>query len=216
MNMISIINEENSIEGGLHCDAMGGADDEAEVAPWKRLPDESSKAYHAFCLYLWDGHWRSMSKVADALGKGFSYENQLWKWSAKFNWLDRVQAFDTYVDTMQMRQYLAEQQAAFGRHIEHASQLEEKVFDELMSRDLNEMKPSELIRLYDIASKIERDTWALKSEVGNKISGTYALSRLHTPPEVLKRVRQMLEEAGVLSEDPVVAGSQIYQVSQRI
>jgi len=216
MNMMSIINEENSIEESLHCDAMGGAGDEAEVAPWKRLPDESSKAYHAFCLYLWDGHWRSMREVADALGKGFSYENQLWKWSAKFNWLDRAQAFDTYVDTMQMRQYLEEQQAAFGRHIEHASQLEEKVFDELMSRDLRELKPSELIRLYDIASKIERDTWALKSEVGKRISNTYALSRSRPPREVFQRVRQVLEEAGVLNEEPVVAGLQIAQVLERL
>jgi hypothetical protein len=214
MNMISIINEENSIEGGLHCDAMGGADDEAEVAPWKRLPDESSKAYHAFCLYLWDGHWRSMSKVADALGKGFSYENQLWKWSAKFNWLDRAQAFDTYVDTMQMRQYLAEQQATFGRHIEHASQLGEKVFSELMSRDLKELKPSELIRLYDIASKIERDTRALKSEDGNRISNPYAHSRLHSPLEVIKQVRQERKDAGIPEKE--IAGEQVLQMLRRL
>jgi len=210
------INEENSIEESLHCDAMGVASDEAEVDPWERLPDESSKAYHAFCLYLWDGHWRSMRKVADALGKGFSYENQLWKWSAKFNWLDRARAFDTYVDTLQTRQYLAEQQAAFGRHIEHASQLEEKVFDELMSRDLKEMKPSELIRLYDIASKIERDAWALKYEVGNKIGDTYSFSRSFPPLEVFERVIPVLKEAGVLSEEPVVAGLQVSQMLERL
>ena len=197
MKMSSINNKGNRIEESLHCDAVGRAGDEAEVAPWERLPDEPSKAYHAFCLYLRDGYWRSLRKVADVLGKGISYESQLEKWSAKFNWFDRAQAFDTYVDTMQMRQYLAEQQAAFGRHIEHASQLEEKVFDELMSRDLKELKPSELIRLYDIAGKIERDTWALKSEVGNKISDTYALSRLSPPPEVIGRIRQELKEAGI-------------------
>ncbi|MGB8311545.1 MAG: hypothetical protein WCE81_06760 [Halobacteriota archaeon] len=214
--MTSIINEENSIEESLHCLATDGAGDEAEAAPWERLPDESGKAYYAFCLYLRDGHWRSLRKVADALGKSVSYESQLEKWSAKYNWLDRVQAFDTCVDTQQMRQYLAEQQAAFGRHIEHASQLEEKVFDELMSRDLKEMKPSELIRLYDIAGKIERDAWALKSEVGNKISETYSFARSHPPQEVIERVRQELKEAGVLSEEPVVAGLQISQVLERL
>ena len=188
MKMSSINNKGNRIEESLHCDAMGGAGDEAEVPPWERLPDESSKAYHAFCLYLWDGYWRSLREVADALGKGVSYESQLEKWSAKYNWFWRAQAFDTYVETLQMRQYLAEQRAAFGRHIEHASQLEEKVFGELMSRDLKELKPSELIRLYDIASKIERDTWALKSEVGNKISETYSFARSHPPQEVIERV----------------------------
>jgi len=216
MNMISISNKENSIEERLHCDAMDDAGDEAEVDPWERLPDESSKAYRAFCCYLREGHWRSLTKVADALGKGVSYEKQLEKWSVKYSWFDRGQAFDICVDTQKMRQYLAEQQAAFGRHIEHASQLEEKVFDELMSRDLKEMKPSELTRLYDLASKIERDTWALKSEVGNRISDTYSFSRLHPPPEVIKGIRQDLEKAGILSEEPVVAGRQIFRVLQQL
>jgi len=216
MNLISISDEENNIEEGLHCDAMDNAGDEAEAAPWGRLPDESGKAYYAFCLYLRDGYWRSLRKVADILGKGVSYESQLEKWSAKYNWLDRVQAYDTYVETEQMRQYLAEQQAAFGRHIEHARQIEEKVFDELMSRDLKEMKPSELIRLYDIASKIERDTWALKYGVGKRINDTYALSRLRPPPEVIERVKQTLEEVGVLSENPVEAALQIFDALKRL
>lgn len=85
-----------------------------------------------------------------------------------------------------------------------------------MSRDLKEMKPSELIRLYDIAGKIERDAWALKSEVGNKISETYSFARSHPPQEVIERVRQELKEAGVLSEEPVVAGLQISQVLERL
>ena len=214
--MTSISDKENNIEESLHCDAMDNAGDEAEAAPWDRLPDESSKAYHAFCMYLWDGYWRSLRKVADALGKSVSYESQLEKWSVKYNWFDRARAFDTYVEELLTRQYLAEQQAAFGRHIEHASQLEEKFFDALMSRDPKEMKPSELIRLYGIASKIESDTWALKYEVGKKISNTYALSRLRPPPEVIKRVKQTLEEAGVLSENPVEAALQISRVIERL
>jgi hypothetical protein len=160
---------------------MGSAGDETEVTPWERLTGESNKAYHAFCLYLWDRRRRSPRKVADALGRGFSYESQLEKWSAKYNWYDRAQAFGAYVDTLQMTQYLAEQQAAFGRHIEHACLLEKKSVDELMSRDLEALKPSELIRLYDITSEIERDAWALKSEIGNRISSTCASSTCAHP-----------------------------------
>ncbi|HXY87664.1 MAG TPA: hypothetical protein VEG44_04435 [Candidatus Acidoferrales bacterium] len=214
--MASISDKENSIEERLHYLETDGAGDEAEASPWERLPDESGKAYHAFRLYLCEGHWRSLTKVAEALCKNVSYESQLEKWSVKYNWFYRARAFDTYVETMLMKQYLAEQQAAFGRHIEHASQLEEKVFDELMSYDLKEMKPSELIRLYDIASKIERDTWVLKSEVGKRISNTYFLSHWPPPPEVLKRVIQTLKEAGALSENPVTAGLQISDVLESL
>ena len=71
-----------------------------------------------------------------------------------------------------------------------------------MSRDLKEMRPSELIRLYGIASKIESDT--------------YAHSRSRPPLEVLKRVKQTLEEAGVLSENPVEAALQIFDVLERL
>jgi hypothetical protein len=154
--MNSICNKEHRSKESLYCVATGSAGDDAEASPWERLPDESSKAYHAFCLYLWNGHWRSLRKVADVLGKGISYEKQLAKWSAKFNWFERAQAFDTYVDTLLLRQYLAEQLATLERRIEHARLLEEKVFDELMSRDLKGLKPSELTRFDGIVDKIER------------------------------------------------------------
>jgi hypothetical protein len=121
-----------------------------------------------------------------------------------------------------MRQYLAEQQVAFGRHIEHARLLEEKAFDELMSRDLKALKPYELIRLYDITSKIERDTWGLKSEIGNRISITCAHSRLSLYwkysglLEVFRRIRQELKGTGILSEEPVMASLQIVRVLERL
>ena len=214
--MNSVNNKENRIEESLHCDAMNDAGDEAEVAPWERLQDEPSKAYHAFFLYLREGHWRSLKKVTVALGKGLSYEKQLENWSVKYNWVDRAQAFDIFVERQNIMQYLEEQQAAFGRHIEHARELEVKVFDELKSRELGAMKLSELIRLLDVATKIERDTWTLKSKAGNKISDTYALLRLSPPREVIKRVRQELKEAGVLSEDPDEASRQIFQMLQEL
>jgi hypothetical protein len=194
MNMSTIGNKENVIEESLHYVARGDAGDNTEVDLWKRLPSESSKAYHAFCQYLRDGHWRSMKKVAAKLGKPPRYEKQLWKWCSKFDWITRTQAFDTYVDELLMRQYLEEQLAAFERQIEHARIVEEKVFNELMSRDLKDLKPSELTRLYDIAGKIERDTRGLKSEIGNRISDTFAFSRSQVPRNVIKQVRQELEE----------------------
>ncbi len=56
---------------------------------FEQQPKESAKAFAAFSLYLGMGSERSLSAVAQKLSKS---EQLLKRWSAKFDWLARVQA----------------------------------------------------------------------------------------------------------------------------
>ncbi len=64
--------------------------------PWKRLPDESSKAYGAFCCYVMigtRGRTRSLKKVAKELHRGVG-ASWLKEWSARYDWVERARAYD--------------------------------------------------------------------------------------------------------------------------
>lgn len=60
--------------------------------PGDQLPGESAKAFHAFRLYLEAGPRRSTAAVGEELGHRSSKQAE--KWSAKFSWVERVQAYE--------------------------------------------------------------------------------------------------------------------------
>lgn len=67
-------------------------DDNADIRPWDRQPQESSKAYEAFVAYRDLGAARSIPKAAQLLGKSATSVSV---WSKRWRWLDRTAAWDS-------------------------------------------------------------------------------------------------------------------------
>jgi hypothetical protein len=167
--MSSIKQSRNGTIEQLQRDIIDQADDAPGVEAWQQLSEESGKAYHAFCLYLHAGAYRSLRLVASVLGKDKGYVKQLEKWSSTYNWNVRADAWDVHVGKLIERQYIESVLAIADRHVQQACDIQEKIFEQLMSLDLAALKPAELIRLYEITVKIERESCKLKSEfVHNK------------------------------------------------
>jgi hypothetical protein len=61
---------------------------------FEQQPKESSKAFAAFSLYLSLGPQRSLAAVAQKLAKS---QQLLKRWSTKFEWPARVQAYDAHL-----------------------------------------------------------------------------------------------------------------------
>jgi hypothetical protein len=61
------------------------------LEPWERTDEETEEAYEAFCLYLEMGRERTLYKVAQKLKK---HKTQVGRWSAKYDWVLRVTAWD--------------------------------------------------------------------------------------------------------------------------
>jgi hypothetical protein len=62
--------------------------------PFEQQPKESEKAFAAFSLYLSLGPQRSISAVAGKLAKS---ETLIGRWSSKFDWQERVQAYGMHL-----------------------------------------------------------------------------------------------------------------------
>src|SRR5438128_2587649 len=62
--------------------------------PFEQQPRESSKAFAAFSLYLSLGPQRSLAAVGQKLGKSGTV---IERWSSKFDWTSRVQAYAAHM-----------------------------------------------------------------------------------------------------------------------
>ena len=86
--------------------------------PWERHKGESSKAYHAFCIYRDLGPKRSLKRAAEVYYNTKSRVNlgQIKLWSSKYLWVARCEAWDDYQDELARERQTQEIQEMRERH----------------------------------------------------------------------------------------------------
>jgi len=122
--------------------------------PWEKLSNETTKAYAAFCIYRDLGSERRIDKVLAVTGK--RNRSSLIKWSSKYNWVERVQAYDQYLEELKRKE---QEQAIIEmsrRHAELAVRMQDLIKARLEEIDVNALSPRDLATWLDIATKLER------------------------------------------------------------
>lgn len=129
-----------------------------ERQPWERQKGETLKAFHAFTVYRDLGVERSLTNVKrkyDETGKKGSF-GVFGVWSARYGWVERVKAYDDYID----RKKRAEREKAIvdmaERHAKLAVAFQQRVAERLMKFSPDELTPGNLARWLDVAVKLER------------------------------------------------------------
>lgn len=126
--------------------------------PWERQPRETPKAFAAFTEYRdMTPSERSCAKVAEAVGKSKSLIEQ---WCTKYGWVERVAEWDNEQDRIEREIAQKEQVKAIKRmrerHIEIACQMLDKAAEKLKELDTEEIRPADIPRIVDSATKLER------------------------------------------------------------
>ncbi|MBQ9168882.1 MAG: hypothetical protein IJX67_10830 [Oscillospiraceae bacterium] len=125
--------------------------------PWERRQDESTKAYEAFCIYRDMGRERSLSKVSAKLQKS---ETLMGRWSRTFDWVKRAASWDDEQDRIAREIARKEQAEAIKnmrkRHADVATAMILKAARALNRLKEEDIKPSDISRMMEVASKLER------------------------------------------------------------
>lgn len=125
--------------------------------PWERRESESTKAYEAFCTYRDMGRERSLSKVSEKLQKS---ETLMGRWSRTYDWVDRAAKWDDEQERIEREIAQKEQAKAIKdmrkRHADLAHAMLIKSAKALAKIPEDEIKPGDISRMVDIASKLER------------------------------------------------------------
>ncbi|MEU7640901.1 hypothetical protein AB0C11_33370 [Streptomyces sp. NPDC039016] len=128
-------------------------DHRGAVEAWERQAHESPQAFEAFAAYRDLGPARSITKVAQELGKS---RPLLSRWSRQYAWVMRAAAYDREQD----RLFVAEQQQArrdiARRHAKLAQAFLGKAVARLQALDPRELTPGELLRYFQVSAEIER------------------------------------------------------------
>lgn len=125
-----------------------------ERAGWDRQPSETSRQFATFCEYR-NMHplERSLAEVAKKLGKSETYVERL---SAKFGWVARCAAFDREQDRIGQAQRVRRIDEMNERHAEIAATALQKITERLATIDADSLRPNDIARLLEVASRAER------------------------------------------------------------
>jgi hypothetical protein len=123
---------------------------------WERLPNESSKAYQAFCYYRDLGTGRGLDKALTSANRKLT--NHAWwgKWMSKYNWVERARAYDDYLEQEKRKEQEKAILEMVERHTKEAMALQQKALERLKSLDPNELSTRDVLNYLMEAMKLER------------------------------------------------------------
>ena len=128
---------------------------------WERQPRETSRAYELFCAYRDMGIERSLRKMKASLN-GSPSVRRLQVLSARWNWVERSQAYDDYLEYQRRLQQEKERRAMHERHARVAllgMNVAVKGLESLLTKVQSgegAVAPGDLTRLLDTSVKVER------------------------------------------------------------
>lgn len=134
--------------------------DEGKQA-WDRQPRETSRSYELFCAYRDMGIERSLRKMKASVN-GSPSVRRLQVLSARWNWVERCQAYDDYLEYQRRLQQEKERRAMHDRHAKIAllgQNIAVKALENLLSKvqeGQNAVAPGDITRLLDTSVKVER------------------------------------------------------------
>jgi len=168
---------------------------------FEQQPKESAKAFSAFSAYLNMGPERSTQAVAKALAKS---EQLVRRWSARWNWVERVQAQGAYIAAVVARgkavEWAKRQQELREREWEMHERCiaaAKRGLDAYMSREKVYANLSDIARMLEVASKLGRLSSGLatdKTEVTGEDGGPIRLEL----EAALKKVYEQVEPAPIV------------------
>lgn len=129
------------------------AKQEKQPQAWERQPEETPKAYEAFCAYRDMGSDRTLAKVGEQLGKS---DALMERWSAKYDWVRRAAAWDDELDRQTARELMRDMAKTRARQRKQALKMQHKGLELLKDIKPGDAKLSEIVSLLKLGMEQER------------------------------------------------------------
>jgi len=171
---------------------------------WERQPGEGSKAYAAFCVYRDLGPERSLEKVRQNLDKPRT-RKWLGDWSVKYNWVERAQAYDDYIERKKREKNEKEILEMAERHAKLAKAFLLMIAQALQQIDPAQLSPSDMAKWLEVATKLERLSRGVPTEIGKQEVQGQVTQRYEY--DITHRIEQYADVYRQLARRGVLCGS---------
>lgn len=145
---------------------------EVNENPWDRQPGEPEDAWTAFWRWRDASPRPALAKHAAAVGRSYQAVRG---WAVGWGWDARILAWDQAVDAGRQSATMTATQEMAARHIKLSQSVLDVVEHGLrkikadLSTDFGRLKPQEIARLLEVASKLERLS---RGEATERVEGT--------------------------------------------
>jgi hypothetical protein len=138
--------------------------------PWKRLPGESQKAFAAFVVYRdLAAEQRSLRRAAAEhygvdirhVGESRGKVVQIERWSSRWEWVERVRAWEAHIDRSRTESFAEEAAAMAERHARGAALFVSRAMDRLTAIDPSDLSVAQTATYFEVGVKLERLARAL-------------------------------------------------------
>lgn len=126
---------------------------QTEPELWERQEKETTKQFEAFQLYRDMGIDRSIRAVGRQLGKSMALMS---RWSSANNWVERCAAWDREQDRLNIIQQQKDIAKMRKNHANIASAMLVTAAKALQQMKPEDIKPQDVSRMVEVASKLER------------------------------------------------------------
>jgi len=120
---------------------------------WERQDGESAQAFQAFAAYRDMGAERSLAKAAQKLGKSKALME---RWSVRWRWVMRADAWDSELDRQSRRELEKGITGMRKNHVNIAKAMLVKALKALQKIPEDAMTPKDVASMVDVAAKLER------------------------------------------------------------
>lgn len=165
---------------------------EAAVSEWQRREKETTVAFEAFVCYRDMGANRSLAKVAEKLGKS---ETLMQRWSGQHEWVNRAADFDGHLDEEVVDAQEKARREMAERHAKLAQAALTRVAQRLGDLDPEDLKPGDIARILEVATKLERLS---RGEPSEHVEGT--VTRRDLPLDIQKLSDDELAQLEALAD----------------
>ena len=182
---------------------------------WERQEKEGIRAYEAFCYYRDLGTGRSLDKAyqryleikkgsKDVQGKRAPAK---WReWSVKHHWVERVKAYDEYLERERRRINEEEIFEMYRQHALIANGFQEKIVKRLNTMDVEELSPSDMAKWFDVATRVERISKGepveiLREKTEVNLSGNISIKYTERVKELINELTYQLAEQSDASDE---------------
>jgi hypothetical protein len=150
-----------------------------EIAAWEKQNEESGPAFQAFVVYRDQGLGnRSTARVSEALGKSVVLMH---RWSRRWQWVSRVDAYDRFLDDQMRDRHLRELYEAKDRHANLARLMQSKFLERLRDVPADQLPLAILAPMLKVATDVElralgESTLKVETELTGARGGPITLS----------------------------------------
>jgi len=153
------------------------------INPWDHQPGEGTKAFEAFKTYRDMGPKRTIMAAVKIMTGKDNTRGRMDVWSTQNDWVNRVQSYDRWMDQQYTNKLAEEVREMAARHASMAVVFMNKVVQRLQNVDPATLSNDQLLRWFEISSKIERisrgeSTENVRTEHSGTIKAKVDLSKL--------------------------------------